>query len=97
MTRQAGTTTLTSDRLMPGTYQGYTGSNYLFMDLIIRDASGYDAGHVALRIREFCRSGSPSNIADAPSTYAHTVLRVGPELNAADYFAFDPYFVRSNN
>lgn len=44
MTRPAGAGTSATDALAPGKYPCYSGSNYLFMDLVIRSADGYEDG-----------------------------------------------------
>ena len=80
MIRPAGAGTQTADRLVPGKYPCYTGSNYLFMDLVIRSADGYEDGKGSRGTYRLDPATQKITFASGPFKDMHGKLLPGPRV-----------------
>lgn len=80
MTRPAGAGTQTADKLVVGKYPCYTGSNYLFMDLVIRSADGYEDGKGSRGTYRLDPATQKITFASGPFKDMHGKLLPGPRV-----------------
>lgn len=80
MTRKSGSSALTSDKLTPGKYQCYSGSNYLFMDIHIRSGGIYADRTGKTGTFKLDPATNKITFASGPLKGAGSLLLAGPRI-----------------